>query len=187
MVKGGGKAILVPLHIKIQSGTGQLSCQLRGSEGFRDAVARAQSAMRSGVAFQIRMMFFTRLTLQTSSTKDHPLVWRLPWQCMTQSRMLRVLRDRQIGPSALSCPITESAISVAKVTCLMAHLMERRSSLMRYPHLTKRKTGNRGKLLISDLYRESPGSGSISELLGRYYSQWPEIRPWAATAPISLT
>jgi hypothetical protein len=46
LVKGGGKAILVPLHIKIQSGTGQLSCQLRGSEGFRDAVARAQSAMR---------------------------------------------------------------------------------------------------------------------------------------------
>lgn len=46
LVKGDGKAVLVPLHIKIQSGSGQLRCQVNGSEGFRDAVERAQSAMQ---------------------------------------------------------------------------------------------------------------------------------------------
>ncbi len=46
MVKRDGKAILVPLHVKIQSGTGQVECRVKGSEGFREAVERAQSAMR---------------------------------------------------------------------------------------------------------------------------------------------
>ena len=46
LVKGNGKAILVPLHVKIQSGTGQVECRVKGSEGFRNAVERAQSAMR---------------------------------------------------------------------------------------------------------------------------------------------
>ena len=44
LVKGTAKAITVSLHIKLQSGAGQVSCQI--SEDFRDAVVRAQSAMR---------------------------------------------------------------------------------------------------------------------------------------------
>jgi len=46
LVKGTAKAIAVSLHIKLQPGTGQVSCQIKGSEDFRDAVVRAQSAMR---------------------------------------------------------------------------------------------------------------------------------------------
>lgn len=46
LVKGTAKAIAVSLHIKLQPGTGQVFCQIRGSEDFRDAVVRAQSAMR---------------------------------------------------------------------------------------------------------------------------------------------
>lgn len=46
LVKGTAKAIAVSLHIKLQPGTGQVSCQLKGSEDFKDAVGRAQSAMR---------------------------------------------------------------------------------------------------------------------------------------------
>ena len=46
LVKGTAKAITVSLHIKLQPGTGQVSCQIKGSEDFRDAVDRAQSAMR---------------------------------------------------------------------------------------------------------------------------------------------
>lgn len=42
----GSKAIAVSLHIKIQPGTGQVSCQVNGSEDFKAAVGRAQSAMR---------------------------------------------------------------------------------------------------------------------------------------------
>ena len=45
LIKDTAKAITVSLHIKLQSGTGQVSCQIRGSEDFRDAVSRAQSAM----------------------------------------------------------------------------------------------------------------------------------------------
>jgi len=45
LVRGNGKAILVPLHVKIQSGSGQVQCQIKGSEDFKDAVVRAQSAM----------------------------------------------------------------------------------------------------------------------------------------------
>ena len=45
LVKGTAKAIAVSLHIKLQPGTGQVSCQIKGSEDFRDAVVRAQSAM----------------------------------------------------------------------------------------------------------------------------------------------
>jgi ribonuclease HIII len=40
------KAIAVPLHIKLRSGTGQVVCQVKSSEDFKDAVGRAQSAMR---------------------------------------------------------------------------------------------------------------------------------------------
>jgi ribonuclease HIII len=46
LIKEAGKAITVLLHIKLQPGTGQVSCQIRGSEDFRDAVVRAHSAMR---------------------------------------------------------------------------------------------------------------------------------------------
>src|SRR5438132_3168119 len=46
LVKGTAKAIAVSLHIKLQPGTGQVYCQVRGSEDFRDAVGRAESAMR---------------------------------------------------------------------------------------------------------------------------------------------
>jgi ribonuclease HIII len=46
LVKGSKKAIAVSLHIKLQPGTGQVVCQVRGNEDFRDAVVRAQSAMR---------------------------------------------------------------------------------------------------------------------------------------------
>ncbi len=46
MVKDSDKAIAVSLHIKLQPGTGQVSCQIKGSEEFKDAVGRAQSAMR---------------------------------------------------------------------------------------------------------------------------------------------
>ncbi len=46
LVKGTAKAIAVSLHIKIQPGTGQVSCQVNGSEDFKAAVRRAQSAMR---------------------------------------------------------------------------------------------------------------------------------------------
>lgn len=46
LVKGAAKAIAVSLHIKLQPGTGQVSCQVKGSEDFKDAVGRAQSAMR---------------------------------------------------------------------------------------------------------------------------------------------
>ena len=46
LVKGTAKAIAVSLHIKLQPGTGQVFCQIKGSEDFRDAVGRAQSAMR---------------------------------------------------------------------------------------------------------------------------------------------
>ncbi|PYJ65897.1 MAG: hypothetical protein DME76_17665, partial [Verrucomicrobia bacterium] len=46
LVKGTAKAIAVSLHIKLQPGTGKVYCQVRGSEDFRDAVGRAESAMR---------------------------------------------------------------------------------------------------------------------------------------------
>jgi hypothetical protein len=46
LVKETARAIAVSLHIKLQPGTGQVSCQIKGSEDFRDAVVRAQSAMR---------------------------------------------------------------------------------------------------------------------------------------------
>jgi hypothetical protein len=46
LIKDTGKAITILLHIKLQPGTGQVSCQIRGSEDFRDAVVRAHSAMR---------------------------------------------------------------------------------------------------------------------------------------------
>lgn len=49
LVKGTTKAIAVSLHIKIQPGTGQVSCQVNGSEDFKAAVGRAQSAMRDRV------------------------------------------------------------------------------------------------------------------------------------------
>jgi hypothetical protein len=46
LIRDTGKAITISLHIKLQSGTGQVSCQIKGSEDFRDAVVRAHSAMR---------------------------------------------------------------------------------------------------------------------------------------------
>jgi ribonuclease HIII len=46
LIKDTGKAITISLHIKLQSGTGQVSCQIKGSEDFRDAIVRANSAMR---------------------------------------------------------------------------------------------------------------------------------------------
>ena len=46
LVKGTRKAIAVSLHVKLQSGTGQVCCQIQGSMDFKDAVSRAQSAMR---------------------------------------------------------------------------------------------------------------------------------------------
>ena len=46
LVKDTAKALAVSLHIKLQPGTGQVSCQIKGSEDFKDAVGRAQSAMR---------------------------------------------------------------------------------------------------------------------------------------------
>jgi Lon protease (S16) C-terminal proteolytic domain len=46
LIKGTAKPIALSLHIKLQPGTGQVYCQIRGSEDFRDAVVRAQSAMR---------------------------------------------------------------------------------------------------------------------------------------------
>ena len=46
LVRGTSKAIAVPLHIKLQPGTGQVFCRVKGSEDFKDAVDRAQSAMR---------------------------------------------------------------------------------------------------------------------------------------------
>lgn len=46
MVKGSAKAIALSLHIKLQAGTGQVCCQIKGSEEFKDAVGRAQLAMR---------------------------------------------------------------------------------------------------------------------------------------------
>lgn len=46
LVKKTAKAIVVSLHITIQPGTGQVSCQIKGSENFKDAVHRARSAMR---------------------------------------------------------------------------------------------------------------------------------------------
>jgi len=49
LIKGTTRAIVVSLHIKIQPGTGQVSCQVNGSEDFKAAVGRAQSAMRDRV------------------------------------------------------------------------------------------------------------------------------------------
>jgi ribonuclease HIII len=46
LIKDTGKALTIFLHVKLQSGTGQVSCQIRGSEDFKDAVVRAYSAMR---------------------------------------------------------------------------------------------------------------------------------------------
>ena len=46
LIRDTGKAITISLHIKLQPGTGQVSCQIKGSEDFRDAVVRAHSAMR---------------------------------------------------------------------------------------------------------------------------------------------
>ena len=46
LVKGTGEAIAVSLHIKLQAGTGLISCQVKGGEDFKDAVVRAYSAMR---------------------------------------------------------------------------------------------------------------------------------------------
>jgi hypothetical protein len=46
LVKGTGQAITVSLHIKLQPGSGLVRCQIKGSEDFKDAVGRAQSAMR---------------------------------------------------------------------------------------------------------------------------------------------
>ncbi len=46
LVKADGKGLLVPLHIKIQAGSGEVECRVKGSEGFRQAVERAQSAMK---------------------------------------------------------------------------------------------------------------------------------------------
>ena len=46
LVQGNTKAITVSLHIKIQPGTGQVSCQVNGSEDFKAAVGRSLSAMR---------------------------------------------------------------------------------------------------------------------------------------------
>jgi len=49
LLVGTTKAIAVSLHIKIQPGTGQVSCQVNGSEDFKAAVGRARSAMRDRV------------------------------------------------------------------------------------------------------------------------------------------
>ena len=46
MVKGTGQAITVSLHIKLQPGTGLVHCQIKGTDDFKDAIGRAQSAMR---------------------------------------------------------------------------------------------------------------------------------------------
>jgi ribonuclease HIII len=46
LVKGALKAIAVSLHVKLQPGTGQVYCQIKGSVDFKEAVGRAQSAMR---------------------------------------------------------------------------------------------------------------------------------------------
>jgi ribonuclease HIII len=46
LVKETAKALTLSLHIKLQPGTGQVSCQIKGSEDFKDAVGRAQAAMR---------------------------------------------------------------------------------------------------------------------------------------------
>ncbi len=46
LVKGTTKAIAVSLHVKLQPGTGQVTCQIKGSEDFKDAVGRAKSAMQ---------------------------------------------------------------------------------------------------------------------------------------------
>lgn len=60
LVKGTAKAIAVSLHIKLQPGTGQVSCQVKGSEDFKDAVGRAQSAMRErGFLFESEDIFYT--------------------------------------------------------------------------------------------------------------------------------
>jgi ribonuclease HIII len=60
LVKGTAKAIAVSLHIKLQVGTGQVSCQVKGSEDFKDAVGRAQSAMRErGFLFESEDIFYT--------------------------------------------------------------------------------------------------------------------------------
>lgn len=72
LVKGNGKAISVPLHVKIQSGAGQVECRVKGSEGFREAVERAQSAMRdsgflSGSEHILYSLEFTDMQYQGSS------------------------------------------------------------------------------------------------------------------------
>ena len=46
LVKGTTKAIAVSLHVKLQPGTGQVTCRIKGSEDFKDAVGRAKSAMQ---------------------------------------------------------------------------------------------------------------------------------------------
>jgi ribonuclease HIII len=46
LVQGAAKAIAVSLHVKLQAGSGQVWCQISGSDNFKEAVARAQSAMR---------------------------------------------------------------------------------------------------------------------------------------------
>lgn len=46
LVKGTGQAITVSLHIKLQPGTGLVHCQIKGTDDFKDAIGRAQSAMR---------------------------------------------------------------------------------------------------------------------------------------------
>jgi ribonuclease HIII len=45
-VKETGQAISVSLHIKLQPGTGQVLCQVKRADDFKDAVGRAYSAMR---------------------------------------------------------------------------------------------------------------------------------------------
>jgi ribonuclease HIII len=72
LVKGNSNAILVPLHVKIQSGAGKIQCRIKGSEGFRDAVERAQSAMRdigflSGSEDVLYSLEFTDMQYQGSS------------------------------------------------------------------------------------------------------------------------
>jgi len=46
LVKGTAKAMAVSLHIKLQPGAGQVFCQVNGTEDFKEAIVRAQSAMR---------------------------------------------------------------------------------------------------------------------------------------------
>lgn len=41
-----GKGLMMPLHVKVQPGSGKVECLVKGSEGFQDAIQRTKNAMK---------------------------------------------------------------------------------------------------------------------------------------------